>query len=184
MRALEYESSPRFSWKPNAIVVLWLDDGLYSVAQLLTAAKVAFYDLSSPEDSWGAVDLSTVSCVFCAPVISLRGLYVRRAPKTVKPALNFRMPLLWLDSNHSHWPPRGGHIVRGNESGRTASPDGGPDYVKMDIGWETDREALETLEFTNLLGPELIQTRLVAWFREGRRMNPYRDEVFGPPPEI
>jgi len=179
---LDYQNSPRFAFKENGVAVLQLADRLFCLAQMGRSPFVAFFDICSARNEWPPLTLRGHTVVFYVPVMSLRGLYVGRAPKWVEPANPNPLPRRWLDSES--WPTApGGHIVTGDERGSVFDRDGRLRVEIPDATWESHPDELASLEPKNMQGPGDLLPRLLAWFVEGKRINPVRDEIFGPPPE-
>ena len=54
----------RITWKSGAFIVIELENGLFTVAQMIASAIMRFYDIKSNEDEWVGVNWSEVKPLF------------------------------------------------------------------------------------------------------------------------
>ena len=54
----------RITWKAGAFIVIELESGLFTVAQMIASAIMRFYDIKSDKDEWEDVSWPEVKPLF------------------------------------------------------------------------------------------------------------------------
>jgi len=170
----------RVVWKEGDVVLLKLNEKLFTVGQMLTAPYMLFFQLDSTNGIISGVDLNEVPELFIVPVANnfLQARGIEKIKKGVIPKRSVRVPVLWIQAKL--W-PRGEFVWKGGDLVRI-DPEKGDlginnPIVKRDIS-ANDRDTLEKYELTNVWTDHPLTPRLVVSIREGRNFDPLKEKIF------
>ena len=179
----------RITWKNGAFIVIELENGLFTVAQMIASAIMRFYDIKSNEDDWESVNWPEVKPlfqVFVGTVVqkdlgvrkiaieSIAALHDHIKPYWIKPYTS--MDILHYQSASNSFPFLGGKLIDlgiGNDRETTTAP-----VLKHDLSVSKDREYIEAYELTNMWGSHDLNDRLVRYFNTGINRDDLKFEVF------
>ena len=179
----------RITWKNGAFIVIELENGLFTVAQMIASSIMRFYDIKSNEDEWESVNWPEVKPlfqVFVGTVVqkdlgvrkiaieSIAALHDHIKPYWIKPYTS--MDILHYKSASDSFPFLGGKLIDlgiGNDRETTTAP-----VLKHDLSVSKDREYIEAYELTNMWGSHDLNDRLVRYFNTGINRDDLKFEVF------
>lgn len=170
----------RVVWKEDDLVLLKLDEDLYTVGQMLKSPYMVFFHLKSGDGRFADIDLNGVPELFIVPVANnfLQQRGVEKIKRGVIPKRDVEIPGLWIYPKM--W-PRGDYVWKGGDLVRIDPEVGnlGMDnpVVKRDID-PNDRETLEKYELTNVMTDHPLTPRLILSLREGRNVDPLKEKIF------
>lgn len=179
----------RITWKSGAFVVIGLENGVFTIAQMLTSPVMRFYDIKSQTDNWANVDWMSVKPLFQVFVSGV----VQKEMGVRKIALDFASPLCaeikpyWispytlLDGAHYKKALGGFSFLGGklidlgpnNDRETTLAP-----VLKHDLSLPEDREIIEKYELINMWGSKDLGDRLIRYFETGINRDDLKFEIF------
>ena len=179
----------RITWKAGAFIVIELESGLFTVAQMIASAIMRFYDIKSDKDEWEDVswpEVKPLFQVFVGTVVqrdlgirkiaieSIASLHDNINPYWIKPYTS--MDALHYNATSNSFPFLGGKLIDlgiGNDRETTTAP-----VLKHDLSVSKDREYIEAYELTNMWGSHDLNDRLVRYFNTGINRDDLKFEVF------
>ena len=179
----------RITWKAGAFIVIELESGLFTVAQMIASAIMRFYDIKSDKDEWEDVswpEVKPLFQVFVGTVVqrdlgirkiaieSIASLHDNINPYWIKPYTS--MDALHYNATSNSFPFLGGKLIDlgiGNDRETTTAP-----VLKHDLSVSKDRETIELYELTNMWGSNDLNDRLVRYFNTGINRDDLKFEVF------
>ena len=168
----------RVVWKDDAVIVLKLNDELFTVGQMLNDPYVMFFSLWKTSDDFVALNLNETDELFTIPVARdfLQLRMVRKITKDVISRTPVELSRLWIrprDWNQGEYVWKGGDLVR-------IEPDVGDlgmdnPIVKPDIA-PNDADTLDRYELTNIWTDAYLVPRLSLCHKYNRNIDPPKRE--------
>ncbi len=168
-------------WQPGGLLLIRVDDDLFTVAQMFQNSYLRFFDLQSKTENFGKVDLNECRILFTVAALANR----RKGEKALlireEEIIPFSVPLerYWIKPNVSFSgkiPWKGGNLV--DMEGRHGSGGFDAPIVKGNLDAKTDRNIILTHELTNMQLYDDMLLRLRRYFEAGVNIDELKYEIF------
>lgn len=170
----------RVVWKENAVILLELKEGFYTLSQMLQSPYMLFFRVSNTDGDFSGTDLNNVSQLFIVPVANnfLKKRGVEKLKSGVVEKKDVEIPTLWIDPNM--W-PKGDYVWKGGDLVRIDPKVGSlgmnNPVVKANVSPD-DRETLESYELTNVMTDIPLTPRLILCLEQGKYVDPLKEKIF------
>ncbi|WP_279356829.1 hypothetical protein [Methylobacterium indicum] len=169
----------RANWNPGDIIILKLNEDLYSCALMSKVKNYLKYFLHfEKSDCFDIMEIMKIEPEFCTAELGVvKHLGCRKIKIKHSEKFDNSIPEFWIRPNLGG-PGRafkGGDLVRCN-------PDTGPDpldpIVKPDLNPSSDIEIINKYELTNFMDYETIRKRLILCHKMGKNVDPLKESIF------
>lgn len=168
-------------WQVGGLLLIKVDEGLFTIAQMYPDTYLRFFDLRSEGEDFGSVDLNECQILFTVAALAIR----RKGEKALLiqddriRASKVPMERLFINAHLSStgkFPWRGGELV--DTEGRPVNAGLDQTVLIENLDAKKDRDIILKAELTNMWTYEDMILRLDRYFKTGVNIDQLKYKIF------